>query len=205
MPSLDPKVNPHASEIVARQLGGNLAHVIKNYPGLFEALRAGNCVGKYPLAVALGTISVENPTFDIIKERGSVKYLTDNYDVKGLKPERAKRYGNTSPGDGPKYCGRGLIQLTWKSNYEKYGKIIGVDLVNHPDRALEPDIAFKLFVAYFKDHGVDVWAQRYGDNKVPASKEIALQKCRKLVNGGLNHYDRFKKNVEAFVRIQGEP
>lgn len=41
------------------------------------------------------------------------------------------------------YFGRGYVQLTWKSNYEKAGKAIGVDLVSDPDKALEPKIAFQ--------------------------------------------------------------
>lgn len=54
-------------------------------------------------------------------------------------------------GDGYKYRGRGLIQITGKGNYEKYGKMIGVDLVKNPELAKDPDIAAKLAVAYVKD------------------------------------------------------
>jgi predicted chitinase len=42
------------------------------------------------------------------------------------------------------YFGRGLVQLTWLFNYEKYKKILGVDLVGDPDLALEP--SFSLFI-----------------------------------------------------------
>lgn len=41
------------------------------------------------------------------------------------------------------YYGRGYVQLTWKSNYEVAGKAFGVDLVNNPNRAMEPEIAYK--------------------------------------------------------------
>lgn len=62
------------------------------------------------------------------------------------------RMGNAGD-EGYKYRGRGLIQLTGKSNYEKYGKMIGVDLVKNPDMANDPEIAQQLAVAYFKDRG----------------------------------------------------
>lgn len=61
------------------------------------------------------------------------------------------RMGNVQAGEGYKYRGRGLIQLTGKDNYAKYSKLIGVDLVKDPDLANDPDIAQKLAVAYFKE------------------------------------------------------
>ena len=42
------------------------------------------------------------------------------------------------------YYGRGYVQLTWKANYEKAGRALGVDLVNRPELALEPEVAFKI-------------------------------------------------------------
>lgn len=62
-----------------------------------------------------------------------------------------KGLGNTTPGDGAKYKGRGFIQLTGKYNYEVYGQKVGVDLVSNPDLASEPKIAAKVALAYFKD------------------------------------------------------
>lgn len=48
------------------------------------------------------------------------------------------------------YFGRGYVQLTWKTNYEKAGKAFGVDLVNEPELALTPEIAFKCLGGMFK-------------------------------------------------------
>jgi putative chitinase len=50
----------------------------------------------------------------------------------------AGRMGNTQPGDGGKYLGRGLIQLTGKDWYSRYSKATGVDAVGKPDLLLEP-------------------------------------------------------------------
>ncbi len=79
-----------------------------------------------------------------IREYGGSTYFTRMYDVGGARPQKAIAMGNTSPGDGPKYCGRGYVQLTWKNNYKLAGDKLGVDLVSYPDKAMEPDIAAKI-------------------------------------------------------------
>jgi predicted chitinase len=97
------------------------------------------------LAYMLATIHHETDrTFRPIKEYGNNAYFTKRYDVTGNNPARAKKYGNVSPGDGPKYCGRGFVQLTWKSNYAAMSKVTGVDLVAQPDRAMELPVATKV-------------------------------------------------------------
>lgn len=85
------------------------------------------------------------------------------------------RMGNTSPGDGFKYRGRGVIQLTGKDNYARYGKMTGLDLVNSPDLASDPDNAAKIAIAFWKDKGAAGSAQQ-GDVKAVTAK----------INGGQN-------------------
>ncbi|WP_144106715.1 glycoside hydrolase family 19 protein [Paraburkholderia sp. BCC1886] len=84
------------------------------------------------------------------------------------------RMGNTDPDDGYKYRGRGVVQLTGKDNYAHFGKLIGVDLVNHPDLAAEPETAAKLAVAY--------WQQRVKG----AGKSGDVRAATLAINGGLN-------------------
>lgn len=48
------------------------------------------------------------------------------------------------------YYGRGYVQLTWKNNYQKYSQILGVDLVNNPDLAVDNNIALFVLVHGFK-------------------------------------------------------
>ena len=57
---------------------------------------------------------------------------------------KGRTYGKPDPQTGQIYYGRGFVQLTWKSNYEKYSKILGVDLVSNPNIACNPNVA--LFV-----------------------------------------------------------
>ena len=55
---------------------------------------------------------------------------------------------NKDDGDGFKYRGRGFIQITGKNNYDAFGKIIGENLVQNPDRANDPYIAAKMAAAF---------------------------------------------------------
>lgn len=48
------------------------------------------------------------------------------------------------------YYGRGYVQITWRSNYQKYGEILGFDLVGNPDKALDPNVALFILVHGFK-------------------------------------------------------
>ncbi len=48
------------------------------------------------------------------------------------------------------FYGRGYVQLTWENNYATYGRLLGKDLVNHPELALEPEIALFVLVHGFK-------------------------------------------------------
>lgn len=54
-------------------------------------------------------------------------------------------YGRLEP-NGKAYYGRGFVQLTWKANYERAGKELGVDLVANPDLALDPKVAARILV-----------------------------------------------------------
>jgi len=103
------------------------------------------------LAYALGTAHLETgATMQPINEMGGTKYFESNYGPTGHNPQRAIKMGNTQPGDGAKYHGRGYVQLTWKVNYQAMSNHLTqafsktVDLVNNPDLALEPDYAAEI-------------------------------------------------------------
>ena len=57
---------------------------------------------------------------------------------------RGRPYGMPDPITGQVYYGRGLVQLTWKRNYQKFGDLLGLDLVNDPALALQPGTAYKV-------------------------------------------------------------
>lgn len=88
----------------------------------------------------------------------------------------AGRYGNgpEEGGDGWRYRGRGLIQITFRANYRECGLVLGVDLEAEPDRLLEPDLAALSAGWYWQSKGLNRLADA-GD----------FQRITLRVNGGL--------------------
>jgi hypothetical protein len=90
------------------------------------------------------------------KNKVRFQTLQDAQDIVAAGPEAYfnkvydGRMGNTSPGDGYKYRGRGFIQITGKDMYNRVGKMIGEDLVSNPDSANKPEIAAKIIPAFFQ-------------------------------------------------------
>jgi putative chitinase len=72
----------------------------------------------------------------------------------------AGRLGNGGPesGDGYRYRGRGMIQLTGRANYRTYGKIIGFDLERDPDLLLQYGVSALAAAAFWKAHNLNRWA-----------------------------------------------
>lgn len=97
------------------------------------------------LAYMLATAYHETAaTMQPIKEYGSKVYFEHMYGINGKRPGVARQMGNTRPGDGALYCGRGYVQLTWQKNYLRAGRLLDIDLVGNPDLAMKPDIAAKI-------------------------------------------------------------
>ncbi|WP_236233701.1 glycoside hydrolase family 19 protein [Pseudomonas tohonis] len=82
--------------------------------------------------------------------------------------------GPVASGDGWRYRGRGLIQLTGKANYKASGEALGVDLVAHPELLEQPEWACLAAAWFWKEHGLNELAD--------AGKFEAITK---RINGGL--------------------
>ena len=79
-----------------------------------------------------------------INEFGGAQYFFRRYDPAGNNPRLAAQLGNTQPGDGVRFHGRGYVQLTGRTNYEKASLALNEDLIGAPERALEPLIAAEI-------------------------------------------------------------
>ncbi len=71
--------------------------------------------------------------------------------VSGWEYEGRTDLGNTEPGDGPKFKGRGYVQLTGRTNYAAWSQRLGIDLVKSPELVLHPDVAAKILVQGMRD------------------------------------------------------
>lgn len=80
------------------------------------------------------------------------------------------RLGNTAPGDGYKYRGRGIFQLTGKDAYRRYGERLGIDLVNDPDKAADPMVSVQIACLYWSDLDLNDWADK--DDLLAVSRGI---------------------------------
>ena len=83
--------------------------------------------------------------------------------------------GNTEPGDGAKFRGRGLLQTTGRANYAATGKALGVDLLLRPELLGLPPLAARS-AGWF-------W-QRKGLNELADAGDFT--ECTRRINGGLN-------------------
>lgn len=94
------------------------------------------------VAYMLATAFLETAhTMQPIHEHGGAAYFRRRYDIEGQNPALARRLGNTEPGDGVRYAGRGYVQLTGRANYARAERLLGFPLVAQPDLALRPDVA----------------------------------------------------------------
>lgn len=84
------------------------------------------------------------------------------------------RMGNNNPGDGFKFIGRGMIQLTGRSSYKKFGDILGVDLTADPDLAFSAQWALKIAAEEWKEKGCNAFAD--ADD---------IRRITRGINGGL--------------------
>lgn len=146
-------------------------------------------------AYALATADRETGgTMRPIKEWGGTAYFTRMYDVQGRDPARARKMGNTAPGDGPRYCGRGYVQLTWKSNYQKLGDLIGFPLVGNPDLAMRPDIAAEIMV---KGMSLGLFTGKKLADYITAEK-CDFVNARKVING-LDHAKEIAREADHYL------
>ena len=152
----------------------------KKIERLFEENISTGLYGKWTFinkAMFAAQMSVETEGFLYVKELGRDSYFN--------KYEGRKDLGNTKIGDGLKFKGRGIIMITGRYNYNKYGLRLHLDLIKHPELAEELEVAVKIALLYWTDKKLN----SLGDD---------VETVTRRINGGLNH---FRKRENRFNRI----
>lgn len=99
--------------------------------------------------------------------------------------------GNTHPGDGKRYMGRGLIQITGRANYKALSDGIGIDFLTSPELLEQPSAAAQSAAWFWNKHGLNQYADS-GD----------FETLTRRINGGMNGFeDRCARLAKAKLAL----
>ena len=163
-----------SADTIATILHAPLANVEAHWPLVVEALAALQILDPAVEVAAIASIGSAGYLFAPEKEQGTASYFRRVY-------EFDRTLGNSEPGDGARYCGRGFIPLVGRAEYARFGKLVGVDLVAEPELALDPAVAARLLAYAFMLKGVP-----------KATAEDDWVKVRQLIHGDLSGWKRFR-------------
>jgi putative chitinase len=119
-------------------------------------------------------------------ESGNFRYMREIWGPTAAQSRYEGRadLGNTQPGDGRKYLGRGIFQLTGRANYREIGKRIGEDLEGNPTIAESPRIAVLTACDFWASRGLNALADAGDEDRIT-----------RKINGGTNGIDDRRKLV----------
>jgi putative chitinase len=140
-------------------------------PPLLSALEEFEIKSMLRMAAFLAQVAHESGEFRFFQEIWGPTPAQQGY-------EGRADLGNTQPGDGFRFRGRGAIQLTGRSNFRTYGQKLGLDLEANPNQAASPDVAFRIAACFWANHGLNALADQ--------SEFVTITK---RINGGINGLD----------------
>ena len=192
-PAVGDIIDSVTAEQVATILGTHtaavLANIRTNLPFVMAGLRATGLTDKPMVLMTIATIRVETASFKPIDEfKSRFNTARTPFDLYDAGTPIGRRLGNTVPGDGPRFKGRGYVQLTGRSNYTKIGAQIGQPLATNPALANDPGVAGLILATFLKNKEAAIRA---------ALGRRDLATARKLVNGGSHGLAEF---IAAFRR-----
>jgi len=143
---------------------------------IIKACRKHGITQCQQIAYVLATAKHETAhTMMPIVEYGNKSYF-NQYDAGTSK---GYRLGNTIPGDGYKYRGRGYVQITGRRNYDLLGRILHAPLSSDPSRALRPSLAADIIAVGMRD---GLFTSRRLSDYITKSK-VDYENARRIVNG----------------------
>jgi putative chitinase len=171
------------------------AAIEKYLPFIVAAINEFQLYEPKLVAAVFATIRAETPSFESVSESKN-KFNTQKtpFDLYETGTSIANRLGNSAPGDGAKFRGRGLVQLTGRSNYERMSKRLGLGtlLVDHPDEANDPALSARLLCANISNH-VSRMREALDRGDIAAA--------RKMTNGGTHGVEAFVAAYQAMIAI----
>jgi len=152
------------------------ANIEANLPHVLDGLAGAGLLERPMLLMALATIRAESAGFVPIDEGRSRFNSSPGGEPFDLYDNR-RDLGNRGPRDGDSFKGRGYIQLTGRSNYERIGRKLGLgdELVQRPERANDPAIAGRILACFLGE-------QERRIKEALLARD--LRAARRLVNGG---------------------
>lgn len=155
-------------EIFSVVLNSMLPYAEESIPLILAEIQASGITDPAQIAYILATTEHESRLGQWMEELSN-----------GWQYEGRVDLGNIYPGDGPRYKGRGYVQITGRNNYTDWSDRLGIDLVNFPDRASEPEIAATILVQGMRDGTFTGWAL----NDFINDREQDFEGARRIVNG----------------------
>jgi putative chitinase len=197
----------------------------KNVQALMDAMKRHGITNPYTQKAILGTIGKEsgfipqnetsyrNTSNDRIRKIFGKRITVSDDELETIKKDDVKFYdmvygqaatknfgwntGNTAPGDGYKYRGRGFNGITFKSLYQKYQDMLNkdnklgkkVDLINNPDQLNEIDVAAEAAILFFiNGANNDIMQRKYGTKDINAfTDQNTALKAIVNINAGLGN------------------
>lgn len=153
---------------------------------LNEAMLRYSITNRDRIAAFIAQIAYESGEFRYMEEIWGPTAAQKRYEPKS---DLARALGNTQPGDGKRFKGRGPIQLTGRANYRHYGDLLNVDLIKHPELAATPEVGFSIAGLFWQNNGLNQLADA-GDFK-------AITQC---INGGYSGLAERKRFYELALQ-----
>lgn len=153
---------------------------------LNEAMREYEIDNVLRQAAFLAQVAHESGELHYVKELAS----GEAYDT----GRKAEQLGNTpeADGDGERYKGRGLLQITGTDNYRRCGEALGIDLLAYPQILETPMWAAHSAAWFWAEHRLNELADRQD-----------FKRITRIINGGYSHYDKRLAYYERALAVLG--
>jgi len=164
-------------------------NIERSLPLVLAALAGVGLQQERMVLMALATVRAESAGFvplnEFVSRWNTLEAPFDGY-------EGRRNLGNTEPGDGARFRGRGYVQLTGRDNYYRIGQQLGVDLTAAPERANEWGLAARILALFLANNR----------ERIEAAIDAGdLAEARRVVNGGRHGLEAFQRAFRVGSRM----